>query len=131
MQKHARITEISTTVTGGGVAFYVYSIALLHHLRGRVYGQDIAIEEAVGHIRRHIMDPSPPKALVLSFNGPTGVGKSYMSTLIAQHLYVNGMKSKFVRRFSQLGSFTDISKIPEYQVGLLVGITYMTEVNIE
>jgi len=91
-------------------------VVLLHDLRGHVYGQDIAIEQLVTHIQRHVTDPSPPKALVLSFNGPTGVGKTYMSMLIARNLYVNGMKSKFVRRLSQVLSYVDSSKIPEYQV---------------
>ena len=91
---------------------------MLHDLRGHVYGQDIAIEQVAAHLRRHVTDPAPPKALVLSLNGPTGTGKTYMSTLIAKNLFVNGMKSKFVRKLSQALTFVDSSMIPEYQVNI-------------
>jgi len=91
---------------------------LLHDLRGHVYGQDIAIEQVATHLRRHVTDPAPPKALVLSLNGPTGTGKTYMSTLIAKNLFVNGIKSKFVRKLSQALTFIDSSMIPEYQVNV-------------
>ncbi|KAG6465692.1 hypothetical protein O3G_MSEX015324 [Manduca sexta] len=39
------------------------------------------------------------KALVISLHGWTGVGKNYAATMVADALYRNGMKSKYVKFF--------------------------------
>lgn len=39
------------------------------------------------------------KALVISLHGWSGVGKNYAATMIAEALYKNGMKSKYVAMF--------------------------------
>ncbi|KAL0895946.1 hypothetical protein ABMA27_011951 [Loxostege sticticalis] len=52
------------------------------------------------------------KALVISLHGWSGVGKNYASTMIAEALYKNGMKSKFVKLFMGKKDFdcTDLEK---------------------
>lgn len=52
------------------------------------------------------------KALVLSLHGWTGVGKNYVVTMIAEALYTEGMKSKYVKVFMGNKDFdcTDLEK---------------------
>ena len=47
-------------------------------------------------IQSHLDNPDPPKALVLSFHGPTGVGKNFVSDIIADSLFQGGRRNKFV-----------------------------------
>jgi chromosomal replication initiation ATPase DnaA len=44
----------------------------------------------------HLSNDDPSKALALSFHGGTGTGKNHVSKIIANHIYKEGMKSKFV-----------------------------------
>lgn len=52
------------------------------------------------------------KALVLSLHGWPGVGKNYVVTMIAEALYTEGMKSKYVKVFMGSKDFdcTDLEK---------------------
>jgi DNA replication protein DnaC len=54
--------------------------------------------------------------LVLSFHGATGTGKNYVSTLIANSLYKNGINSKFVQIFVASRDFTHTHHIDKYRV---------------
>lgn len=51
------------------------------------FGQHIALSTANEAIKYHLVDESPSNALVLSFHGSTGVGKTYFSKLIASAIY--------------------------------------------
>lgn len=59
------------------------------------------------------------KALVISLHGWPGVGKNYASTMIAEALYKNGMKSKYVKLFMGKKDF-DCSNLEEKKVGIQV-----------
>uniref|UniRef100_A0A914X0E7 AAA+ ATPase domain-containing protein n=1 Tax=Plectus sambesii TaxID=2011161 RepID=A0A914X0E7_9BILA len=68
-------------------------------LSERLYGQHLVMQSIVPLIEGHYAKNSPNKALVLSFHGMPGVGKNYVASMIAEHLYEGGMTSKFVRLF--------------------------------
>lgn len=72
---------------------------LANVFRKSVYGQHLMEDIVVRALRGHLLSRDPSKALVLSFHGPPGCGKSYVSEFIAQSLYAKGMKSHFARKF--------------------------------
>lgn len=65
----------------------------------KLFGQHIAVQLVKRSIRQHLKNENPPKALVLSFHGYTGVGKNYLATLIARAIYrqfATNKESKYV-----------------------------------
>ena len=77
-------------------------------LRRRVFGQHLVTETVLKAIVGHLNNKSPNKALALSFNGWTGSGKNFVSKIIAEHIFREGMESKFVHQIIAK-SFTVIS----------------------
>lgn len=73
--------------------------ALHLDLISQLYGQHLVIDPVVKHLKAHHKG-NPSKALALSFHGWTGTGKNYVSRIVAEHLFVKGMKSKFVHLIS-------------------------------
>ena len=67
-------------------------------LRRRVFGQHLVTETVLKAIVGHLNNKSPSKALALSFNGWTGSGKNFVSKIIAEHIFTEGMESKFVHQ---------------------------------
>ncbi|KAL4709818.1 hypothetical protein ACJJTC_001272 [Scirpophaga incertulas] len=85
-------------------------------LSQKIFGQPL-VYELVNILNAHkdaIYDTNKQnqKALVISLHGWTGVGKNYASTMIAEALYKNGMKSQFVHVFMGKKDFdcTDLEK---------------------
>ncbi|XP_065673239.1 torsin-1A-like [Hydra vulgaris] len=70
--------------------------SLKKHFDKNVFGQDFAVEHIVNACRSHSNNKNPKAPLVMSFHGPTGTGKSYVSKLVAETLFKNGINSKFV-----------------------------------
>ncbi|CAH1272696.1 TOR1A [Branchiostoma lanceolatum] len=71
----------------------------------KLHGQPFARKVVVDAITKHAKSSNPHKALVLSLHGPRGVGKNYLSTMIAQALYADGMTSSCVRGYSATRHF--------------------------
>jgi len=85
-----------------------------------VFGQHIALEGTLRALYAHITDPNPKKALVLCFHGWLGSGKTFLSHLIAKHLFEGGMKSPHVKSFIGPRHFLlDPTKLYENQVSCL------------
>lgn len=64
-------------------------IAMEHELQGSVIGQDEAIRQICKAIRRNragLKDPNKPIGTFL-FLGPTGVGKTYLTKILAKYLF--------------------------------------------
>jgi len=59
--------------------------SLCHELEHRVHGQHIAVNVVVKRIEE-FTTMSEQRLLVMSFHGWTGIGKNFMSSIIAQHL---------------------------------------------
>ncbi|XP_035684005.1 torsin-like protein [Branchiostoma floridae] len=74
-------------------------------IQKKLHGQPFARKVVVDVITSHVKSSDPRKAMVLSFHGPRGVGKNYLSTMIAQALYADGMTSSCVRGYSATRHF--------------------------
>jgi len=73
---------------------------LYHDMKNRLYGQHLVVDVVGRLVEAHrIHGDMSSKALVLSFHGSTGVGKNYVSSMIANRLYKLGLKSKFVKQY--------------------------------
>lgn len=86
--------------------------------------QDIVVRA----LRGHMLASDPKKALVLSFHGTPGCGKSYVSDFIAQSLFVKGMKSHYVRKFVAGSDFPDASKGHVYKVTTSQSLNFQFDV---
>lgn len=73
-------------------------------LNNNLYGQHLVNGPLLKHLKGHNRG-QPSKALVLSFHGGTGTGKNYVSRLVAEHMYREGMKSKYVHLISATKEF--------------------------
>ena len=71
-------------------------------------------------VKGHMRNKDPPKALVLSFHGWTGAGKNFVSRIITEHLFREGMDSQFVHLFVATLHFPHESKIETYKVCILI-----------
>ncbi|KAI8505791.1 nuclear membrane organization [Branchiostoma belcheri] len=69
-------------------------------LTKRLYGQPLVRDVVVKAIQDHLTTPKPSKALVLSFHGPSGVGKTYVTNMIAKAIFTNGTRSPYVIYYS-------------------------------
>uniref|UniRef100_A0A0K0FVU0 Torsin-like protein (inferred by orthology to a D. melanogaster protein) n=1 Tax=Strongyloides venezuelensis TaxID=75913 RepID=A0A0K0FVU0_STRVS len=87
-------------------------------LRKRLYGQHIAIaavENLVsGHLKQ-VKEGKSKKSLVMSFHGWPGIGKTYTSTIIAEHLFEKGFSSKYVKRYYGSKDFPLPNRVNEYR----------------
>lgn len=86
-------------------------------LEDNVFGQHIVQQHLIPAIEAHFNTATPPKKpLVISFHGTPGIGKTFVSEKIAEALYVNGLKSKFVHMYLGRGEFPQESLVSLYQV---------------
>jgi Cdc6-like AAA superfamily ATPase len=92
----------------------VLETSLKEHLFGQHIVRDIVIRAINAHFREH----TPKKALVLSFNGLTGSGKTFVSQFIINSLYKSGIKSKYAHFFSGRNHFALDSKTEIYKVNI-------------
>ncbi len=91
--------------------------------RTQLHGQHLVSDITLKAINGHFKSSQPSKALVLSFHGWTGVGKNFVTKIIAEHMYKNGMDSKFVHFFVADLHFPHTTKIGLYQDQLRLWIT--------
>ena len=87
-------------------------------LRRRVFGQHLVTETVIKAIVGHLNNKSPNKALALSFNGWTGSGKNFVSKIIAEHIFKEGMESKFVHQIIATHDFPHQSELERYKRNL-------------
>ncbi|XP_055592914.1 torsin-like protein [Uranotaenia lowii] len=75
--------------------------SLKKELTENLYGQHIVVDTLVNAIGSHLRNQeSSRKPLVMSFHGPAGTGKNYVSDFIVGALYSKGFESKFVHKFN-------------------------------
>ncbi|XP_006614774.1 torsin-1A-like [Apis dorsata] len=80
-----------------------------------LYGQEMAQHVIINALRAHLTSNNPSKALVMSFHGPPGTGKTYISQMIAKFLYKKGDQSKFYHFFNGRNDFPLQDKVNEYK----------------
>jgi ATP-dependent Clp protease ATP-binding subunit ClpA len=93
---------------------------LEHDLRTKLHGQSLASGMVAQLVKTHLKSDYPTKALVLSFHGPTGVGKTFVSNLIAENMFRDGQHSPFVHLISAMRDFPHQRMVPLYQMQLLM-----------
>jgi len=81
-----------------------------------LYGQHLASHVVGKLVEGHVYTDHPSKALVLSFHGTTGVGKNYVSKVIADRLYKRGLNSKFVKQYIATVDFQTNGDVNRYRV---------------
>lgn len=92
---------------------------LQHELKKHVHGQHLVQEAVVKAIAGHYSDPTPKKALVMSFHGDTGTGKNFVSDIISSSLYDLGDKSQYVHKFIATHHFPHASKVDIYKLDIV------------
>ena len=95
----------------------VYITALQRKLQSKLYGQHLVTDVIIKHLKAHMMK-DPSKALTLSFHGGTGTGKNYVSKIIAESIYKQGMRSKYVHLISATLNYPHTGMVNPYKVNL-------------
>jgi len=85
-------------------------------LENQLFGQHIASRIIVRAVTGFMKNPNPKKPLVLSLHGWTGTGKNFVSQLIVDNIYREGMDSSFVHVFTSELHFPHAREIETYKV---------------
>lgn len=81
-----------------------------------LFGQHLVKQTVIPALSAHMRpDSLSRKPLVMSFHGTPGTGKSFVSDLIAQALFHEGAKSKFVHKYMGRADFSHPLKVEEYK----------------
>ncbi|XP_078584752.1 uncharacterized protein LOC144866933 [Branchiostoma floridae x Branchiostoma japonicum] len=85
-------------------------------LTKRLYGQPLVRNVVVKAIQSHLTTTKPDKALALSFHGSSGVGKTFVTNMIAKSIFTSGMESPYVHYYSEVDfKHADDFHIREYK----------------
>uniref|UniRef100_H2LE64 Torsin family 1 n=1 Tax=Oryzias latipes TaxID=8090 RepID=H2LE64_ORYLA len=85
-------------------------------LENKLFGQHLASRIILKAVSEFMSNDNPKKPLVLSLHGPSGTGKNFVSQLIAENIYKEGMSSKFVHVFTSTLHFPNPRLLPLYKV---------------
>lgn len=94
------------------------STGLQADLESKLFGQHVASRIILKAVNGFMSNDNPKKPLVLSLHGWTGTGKNFVSSLIAENLYKEGMDSSFVHVFTSELHFPHPSQIETYKTQL-------------
>ncbi|XP_041050018.1 torsin-1A-like isoform X1 [Carcharodon carcharias] len=84
-------------------------------LRRQLFGQHIAIDVIPKAIEGFLSNKNSRKSLTLSLHGWTGTGKNFVSRIIAESLYKNGVDSKYVHHFVTTFHFPTAEHTSKYK----------------
>ncbi|KAI3361736.1 hypothetical protein L3Q82_002092 [Scortum barcoo] len=87
-------------------------------LDNKLFGQHIASRIILKAVNGFMTNDNPKKPLVLSLHGWTGTGKNFVSQLIAENIYKEGMDSKFVHVFTSELHFPHERQVATYKTQL-------------
>ncbi|XP_044031306.1 torsin-1A-like [Siniperca chuatsi] len=87
-------------------------------LESKLFGQHIASRVILKAVNGFMSNDNPKKPLVLSLHGRTGTGKNFVSNLIAENIYKEGMDSSFVHVFTAELHFQHKRKFEIYKAQL-------------
>lgn len=87
-------------------------------LENKLFGQHIASRIILKAVSGFLSNKNPKKPLVLSLHGWTGTGKNFVSELIAENIYKEGMDSKYVHVFTSELHFPHSSQFDTYKTQL-------------
>uniref|UniRef100_T1JNP5 Torsin-1A C-terminal domain-containing protein n=1 Tax=Strigamia maritima TaxID=126957 RepID=T1JNP5_STRMM len=92
---------------------------MMANITNYLHGQHLVKDVVIKSIKAHVRKFDPQKPLVLSFHGWTGGGKTFVSKIIAHHLYHNGFDSEFVHLFIATHHFPHADSINLYKDNLV------------
>ncbi|XP_069476240.1 torsin-like protein [Ambystoma mexicanum] len=101
-----------------GVAQMMKATALQVDLEQKLFGQHLAKEVILKALKSFMSNQDPKKALTLSLHGWTGTGKNFISKIIAEQVYKQGLNSKCVHLFVSAMHFPHDDHIPKYKRGV-------------
>ncbi|KAF7662193.1 hypothetical protein LDENG_00243590 [Lucifuga dentata] len=81
----------------------------------KLFGQHIASRIILKAVSGFMSNDNPKKPLVLSLHGWTGTGKNFVSKLVAENIYREGMDSSFVHVFTSELHFPHAKEIETYK----------------
>ncbi|EDV19337.1 uncharacterized protein TRIADDRAFT_33759 [Trichoplax adhaerens] len=90
----------------------IFKAKLTKEWKQHVFGQDLALKIIRNMLTSHLVRISKKtskKALVLSFHGGVGTGKTLVAKLLAKVLYKNGLSSSYVRRIHLKDFLTNLN----------------------
>ena len=88
-------------------------------LEERLYGQHLAKKILVSSLKSHFSKPHRKgKPLVFSLHGWTGIGKNFVSGIVADHLFKHGSQSPFVHKIIIPFHFAHESEVELYRIQL-------------
>uniref|UniRef100_A0A4W6F1Y8 Torsin n=1 Tax=Lates calcarifer TaxID=8187 RepID=A0A4W6F1Y8_LATCA len=108
--EHFHITLILLTFCSA-----LFNLGLQVDLENKLFGQHIASRIILKAVNGFMSNSNPKKPLVLSLHGWTGTGKNFVSQLIAENIYREGMDSSFVHVFTSTLHFPHKSQIDTYK----------------
>ncbi|XP_028318293.1 torsin-1A-like isoform X2 [Gouania willdenowi] len=91
------------------------STALKTDLEQKLFGQHVASRIVLKAVNGFMSNESPKKPLVLSLHGWTGTGKNFVSQMIAESIFKEGMDSSFVHVFTSTLHFPHPIQIDTYK----------------
>lgn len=89
---------------------------LAFDLENKLFGQHLASRIILKAVSGFMSNKNPKKPLVLSLHGWTGTGKNFVSELIANNIFKEGMDSKYVHIFTSELHFPHSSQFDTYKV---------------
>ncbi|KAI1904718.1 hypothetical protein AGOR_G00008590 [Albula goreensis] len=89
--------------------------ALEIDMKKKLFGQHIASRVIIKAVTGFMNNKNPKKPLVLSLHGWTGTGKNFVSQLLAENIYKEGMASSYVHQFVSTTHFPHPSEINTYK----------------
>ncbi|CAK6963648.1 torsin-1A-like [Scomber scombrus] len=113
MRKMWQIFKGQESCDSGWISFN--AAGLQADLESKLFGQHIALNIILKAVNGFMSKENPEKPLVLSLHGPTGTGKSFVSSLIADNIYKEGIDSKFVHVFIATHHFPHSSQTDTYK----------------
>lgn len=89
--------------------------ALQENLDRKLFGQHLVSKVIVKAVKGFLNNENAKKPLALSLHGWTGTGKNFVSKIIAESIYKNGLKSKYVHQFVATLHFPHAQDINTYK----------------
>ena len=102
-------------------SFWCFVSGLASDLQLKLHGQHLAQSVVLKAVQGFISNPESNKPLTLSFHGCSGTGKNFVTRIVADNLYRDGVKSECVRLFIAPFHFPHARLVDTYKVSLAVG----------
>ncbi|XP_063000711.1 torsin-1A-like [Elgaria multicarinata webbii] len=89
--------------------------ALQEDLDQKLFGQHLVTKVIVKAVTGFLNNSKPKKPLTLSLHGWTGTGKNFVSKIVAESIYKEGLNSKYVHQFVSTLHFPHRQNITHYK----------------